>query len=180
MQVQVLQGNTVVYTKTITLATRSVASWYQYFTQGFDAASTLVLTDLPVLVSGTVHLVFRGAGTVKVGGVMVGPIYDLGRTLHGPSIGIRDWSQITQDKFGTALVKGDYVKRGSFRTEVTTSQLDTVFSVLASVRATPIFAIGIDSESYKLTKMYGYVKDFSLDLALATVNYCSITIEGLP
>ena len=47
----------------------------------------------------------------------------------------------------------------------------------AALRATPVLWIG--SESFESLTVYGFYKEFSIDLAYPTVSYCSLTIEGL-
>jgi len=42
---------------------------------------------------------------------------------------------------------------------------------------TPVLWIG--SESFESLTVYGFYKEFSIDLAYPTVSYCSLTIEGL-
>ena len=47
----------------------------------------------------------------------------------------------------------------------------------AALRATPVLWIG--SESFESLTVYGFYKEFSIDIAYPTVSYCSLTIEGL-
>ena len=57
------------------------------------------------------------------------------------------------------------------------SAVDDVHRTLASLRATP--ALWIGSEAFDSLTVYGFYKEFSIDLAYPTVSYCSLTIEGL-
>ena len=52
-----------------------------------------------------------------------------------------------------------------------------VEAVVAALRATPVLWIG--SESFESLTVYGFYKEFSIDIAYPTVSYCSLTIEGL-
>lgn len=58
-----------------------------------------------------------------------------------------------------------------------TSAIDDVARNLAALRASPVLWIG--SESFESLTVYGFYKEFSIDLAYPTVSYCSLTIEGL-
>ena len=58
-----------------------------------------------------------------------------------------------------------------------TEQIDYISRTLAQLRATPVLWIG--SEGFESLSVYGFYKEFSIDLAYPTVSYCSLTIEGL-
>jgi hypothetical protein len=58
------------------------------------------------------------------------------------------------------------------------SFIDDVVTTLAAYRSTPIVWIGADN-IYTSLIVYGFYKDFDVDIAYPTVSYCSLTIEGL-
>ena len=58
-----------------------------------------------------------------------------------------------------------------------TDAIDDIHRSLAALRATPVLWIG--SESFESLTVYGFYKEFSIDIAYPTVSYCSLTIEGL-
>jgi hypothetical protein len=61
------------------------------------------------------------------------------------------------------------------RVVMQTSAIDDVHRTLAAIRATPVLWIG--SESFESLTVFGFYKEFSIDLAYPTVSYCSLTIE---
>ena len=77
----------------------------------------------------------------------------------------------------TSVVERAFAKRMSARVVMQTDALDDVHRTLASIRATPVLWIG--SESFESLTVFGFYKEFSIDLAYPTVSYCSLTIEGL-
>jgi hypothetical protein len=51
---------------------------------------------------------------------------------------------------------------------------------LEKVRATPCVWLGVpDVERYSPMTIYGFYRDFSLEVAYATTNLCSLEIESL-
>jgi len=57
------------------------------------------------------------------------------------------------------------------------TEVDLVKRLLSQYRATPIVYIGADA--YASTILYGYYKDFSIDIAYPTISICSLELEGL-
>jgi len=59
------------------------------------------------------------------------------------------------------------------------TKLNKVQRVLADLRATPCAWIGTDVAGYEPLTLYGFYRDFSIDVAYPTTSYCSLEIEGL-
>jgi hypothetical protein len=118
------------------------------------------------------------ADQVSCGTLLVGRQFDIGETEHGVDIGIIDYSRKETDQFGaTSVVERAFAKRMTARVVMQTSAIDDVHRTLAAIRATPVLWIG--SESFESLTVFGFYKEFSIDLAYPTVSYCSLTIEGL-
>jgi hypothetical protein len=110
--------------------------------------------------------------------LLVGRQLDLGDTEHGADVGIIDYSRKETDQFGvTSVVERAYAKRMTAKVVMDTTAIDVVLTALASLRATPVLWIG--SEIFDSLTVYGFYKEFSIDIAYPTVSYCSLTIEGL-
>jgi hypothetical protein len=102
--------------------------------------------------------------------------FDIGGT--SADIGIIDYSRKETDQFGvTSVVERAWAKRMTARVVMDTEQIDDIYRTLAQLRATPVLWIG--SEGFESLSVYGFYKEFSIDLAYPTVSYCSLTIEGL-
>lgn len=105
-------------------------------------------------------------------------VFDLGTTETAPTIGIVDYSRRVTDDFGvTTVVERGFARRMSVRLAVAFDEVDALQRRLAALRATPVLWVA-DDDFDSLT-MQGFYKDFSLDLALPPVSYCTLTIEGL-
>lgn len=171
-------GATVITQRTLSLI-EGVADWFDYFMSPIVPRNFVVITDLPIYGESTIEITLsKNSGTVSCGVCVVGMKADLGLTKISPSIGINDYSRKTTDDFGrVTLVRRDYSKRGSFRMIVNNTEIDRVFSALADARATPAVWVGDDQVSSLI--LYGFFRDFELDIAYATVTYCTLNIEGM-
>ncbi|MCW2395895.1 MULTISPECIES: collagen-like protein [unclassified Sphingobium] len=166
MRVQIEDGGYTIYDETIEEA-------------GEDGRSSSILfSGLPAADAPLITVTLTAPGSVTVGTLIVGTTIDLGTTEAGPSVGINDFSRRSTDDFGvTTVVERAWAKRMTLRSMIPTSAVDDVQARLADLRATP--ALWIGSEAFESLVIYGYYKEFAVDLAFETVSYCSLTIEGL-
>ena len=170
----------VVYTRTIGLDGTVIADWYQYFFELFDQRAEVVLTDLPPYSNNHITISVTGSGTVSLGVVAAGTVYFIGDTQQDASVSIIDYSRKETDAFGvTTFVRRAYSKRMNLRLLLANSQLNKTQHVLADLRASPAAYVGTDVAGYEPLTVYGFYKDFSIDIAYAQLSYCSIEIEGL-
>jgi hypothetical protein len=141
----------------------------------------LVLTDLPPYANARLSMTLTGTGTVEVGQFVWGTQYELGDAEHGATVGIVDYSRKETDEFGTTtFVERAYSKRMQARLMLDTAQIARVQQVLARVRAKPSVWVGVpDDALFRPLTVYGFFRDFSIDVAYPTKSYCSLEIEGL-
>lgn len=174
-----LAGN-IVYTLSQDLDGTIIADWYQYFFEPVVQLAELVLTDLPPYGDAHITVVLTGTGTVESGICLVGTFYPLGDTQYGASVGIIDYSRKETDAFGiTTFVRRAYSKRMSAKLMLDNVQMNKVQRVLADLRATPCAWIGADDVTYAPLVVYGFYKDFAIEVAYPTMSYCSLEVEGL-
>ena len=174
-----LAGN-IVYTLSQDLDGTIIADWYQYFFEPVVQLAEVVLTDLPPYGDAHITVVLTGTGTVECGICLVGTFYTLGDTQYGASVGIIDYSRKVTDEFGiTTFVRRAYSKRMSAKLMLDNVQMNKVQRVLADLRATPCAWIGVDDTTYAPLVIYGFYKDFSIDVAYPTMSYCALEVEGL-
>lgn len=176
-------GGVTNYTQTQTFNIGGVAidNWFSWFFEPIGRRTTLLFLDVPVYANGVVTVTIardNPADTVSCGTLLVGRQLSLGDTEHGADIGIIDYSRKETDQFGViSVVERAFAKRMTARVVMATDSVDVIHRALASLRATPVLWIG--SESFESLTVYGFYKEFSIDLAYPTVSYCSLTIEGL-
>lgn len=167
------------YSKTFKLTSGiGVYSWRTYFTAPIVAEKDVVITDLKPFKNQVITITITGTDTVAIGNIAMGALIDLGELEYSARIGITDYSKkITDPEFGTTeLVKRDYAKRFGGTIIVPNDFVDQLAGILASLRATPVIWIGAH---YSALVVWGWYKDFEIDLKTSSVSYCGITIEGL-
>lgn len=167
IRVRVLNGATPVYDQTQLVAgnNRTLALFH----------------DLPAVPAGHVEVTASASGggvSVSVGSLIMGAPFILGETEAGPSVGINDFSRRDTDDFGiTTITERAWAKRMTIRSMIATDDVDNTQRRLAGMRAKPCLWVG--DEDYDSLIIYGFFKEISIDLALPTISYCSISIEGL-
>jgi hypothetical protein len=168
-------------TQSFNVGGTAIDNWFSWFFEPLGRKSSLLFLDIPVYEAGVLTVtVIRDnpADLVSCGTLLVGRQFTIGDTEHGADIGIIDYSRKETDQFGvTSVVERAFAKRMTARVVMQTSAIDDVHRNLAALRATPVLWIG--SESFESLTVYGFYKEFSIDLAFPTVSYCSLTIEGL-
>lgn len=170
----------VVYSRTVSLDGTVIADWYQYFFEASVQLGEVVLTDLPPYGDAHITVAITGPGTVKCGQLTLGTFYFLGDTQYGTSAGITDYSRKDTSALGaTTFVRRRFSKRMSASLMLDNAQLNKVQRVLADLRATPCAWIGTDAPSYEPLTLFGFYRDFSLDVAYPTTSLCTLEIEGL-
>jgi len=180
IQVHSLPDNTLIYDRTINLDGTIIADWYQYFFEPYVQLGELVLTDLPPYAQARATITINSSATAKCGLLTAGTFYALGGTEYGATASIIDYSRKDTDAFGiTTFVRRAYSKRMSAKLMLQNAQLNKVHSVLADVRATPCVWISTDTDGYNPLTVFGFYRDFSIDVAYPTMSYCSLEIEGL-
>jgi len=175
-------GGPNVYSKTISLDGTFIYDWYMYFFEPYVQVGEVVLTDIPPYVNARLTMTLsRTSGTVSIGQLVFGTFYDLGETEYGgATAGIIDYSRKETDEFGvTAFVRRAFSKRMSLRMMLDTTQINKVQRVLSDLRATPAVWIGADGDDFLPLVVYGFYRDFSIDVAYPTKSYCSLEVEGL-
>lgn len=177
--VNMTNGASTVYSKTVSLNTGyGISDWYDYFFADFALKRTVVLTDLPPYSDGQITVTIDGGSTSSVGTVVVGSLFYVGGTRYGMSLGMLDYSIKSTDAFGsTTVTERAYAKRMTAPVVIQSANVDEVVRRLQQIRATPVVWIG--ATKYDQSIVYGFFKDWSIDIAYDQISYGSLTIEGL-
>lgn len=175
-------GATTVYDQTASMHdTAPLASWYDYFFEPFSGRSALVVSDLPAYSAGEITVTVTGDTSISIGTLALGSNIDVGKTQYGVRVGIIDYSRKETDEFGvTSVVERVYAKKIEAACIVDNNRIDYVAAQLANIRATPcVWVAGNDSASYESLLAYGFIKDWSLNIAYPKHSEFNLTIEGL-
>lgn len=171
----------VVYDETVSLVSPSgISDWYGYFFEPIARLGDLVLTELPPYASATIGVTISEAGaTVACGACVIGFSKNLGDTQWGGSLGIRDYSAKSEDDFGNlVVVERAYRRRAAFSVMLRMTFVDELMTLLPSYRATP--ALWIGSGALSSTAIWGFYKDFNVELSLPPDRaLCSLELESL-
>ncbi len=168
--------------------TTTISSWYDYFFADKTFKKDFVFQNIPVSIIGTsaayILTIKPRVDTpvpVQIGSLIAGQMKDIGGTQYGAKLGIIDYSRKTTDDFGvTTFVKRAFSKRMSASTFVQNTQLTSVFNTLSEIRATPtVWIASSASDLEEPTTVFGYYKDFSIDIQYPAHSLCSLEIEGL-
>lgn len=175
-------GGTTVYSNTVDLDGSIISGWYDWFFEDYVQLTDVVLTDLPAEYPNcelTINLSIS-SGNVSCGVCKFGGVLTVGATQWGANVGITDYSKKDTDTFGnTIIVERSYAKREDFKIEVDPVEFNKIFRTLAALRATPVVWIGTEVEGFLPLIVYGFYKDFNIDVAYHSLFYCTLEIEGL-
>jgi hypothetical protein len=173
-------GGPTVYTKTVSLDGTLIADWYQYFYEPYVQISEVVLTDLVPISTARLTIALTGTGTIKIGNSSFGTQYAIGDAEYGAGLGIIDYSKKETDEFGiTTFVRRDFSKRLSARLMLENAQINRVSRLLSDLRATPAVWILADDTQYQAGTVYGFFRDFQVEIAYPVQSFVSLEIEGL-
>ena len=172
-----------VYSRTVGLDGTIITDWYMYFFEPFVQLGEVVLTDLPPYLNGRITMTLSGGGAVAIGELIVGTVYSLGDEAldQGASIGIIDYSRkdTDPDTGVTTFTRRAFSKRMSGQFLVDNVDMNGVQRILADIRAVPSVFIGSEETTYAPLVVYGFYRDFSIDIAYPTKSWCRVEVEGL-
>lgn len=170
----------VVYDVTIDLTSSSgIMDWYAYFFTPIIRVADLVLTDLPPYANPSIAVTISALGeTVACGALILGKFFDIGETQYGAKVGIIDYSVKTVDAFGNyTILERAFSKRGTFDLLVDNTAIDALHEFLTSRRA--IATVYAGAETYASTFVYGFYRNFDINIVYPSKSICSLEIEGL-
>jgi hypothetical protein len=170
----------LVYDETYPLISDSgIQDWYAYFFEPIVRLSDFTVGDLYPYISSVIGITLDDPGsTVLCGECVIGLSRELGDTQYGAKVGIADYSIKQADDWGNyTVVARSFAKTAEFVLWIEPGLVSEVHGLLASYRATPIVYFGADA--YTATMVYGFFKDFSIEIAYPSFSVCSLTVEGL-
>ena len=156
-----------------------VGDWWTYFFEPIVYKKDWVDTDFPPYNDLLFHITLTNTGaTAAVGAMVFGLSKTLGTTQYGANVGILDYSIKQRDTVGNySILERAFSKRARFTLWLDNSLVDSVVNTLTTYRATP--AVYVGTSDYQSTIVYGFYKDFNMDISYPTVSVCSIDVEGL-
>lgn len=176
-------ANPAVYTRTVNLDGSIIVDFYMYFFEPFVQLGEVVLTDLPPYLQGQITMALTSGSPVEVGEMVWGTSYVLSDKgiEQGASVSIIDYSRkdTDADTGRTTFTRRAFSKRMSGQFMVANDRINSVQRILADLRAVPSVYIGSEDAQYAPLVVYGFYRDFSIDIAYPTTSLCRIEVEGL-
>ncbi len=169
-----------IYNQTINLTSGSgITNWYAYFFEPISRVGSAFFNDIPPYNDSVFTLTLSDAGeTVLLGTMVMGLAKNIGGTNYGAQLGIQDFSRKEVDDFGNfTIIERAYSQRATFPITVEAGFVDELLVFLASIRATPMVYIG--SDEYAGSMIYGFYRDFTVEIAYREKSICTLEIEGL-
>lgn len=175
-------GGTVVYDHYIDLEFAQIIDFYDWFFLPYESRTDAYLLDLPEYANCELTVTITGdLANVSCGILVVGNASELGQTQYGAQIGILNYSRKTTDAFGgTTIVPRGYARRMDVKLWAYNSDINRTYRLLSNLKDIPCMWIAVaEEEGYEALSVYGFYKDFTIDVAYPTINYCNLQIEGL-
>lgn len=175
-------GGAVVYDATETMNRAFISDWYEWTTAPFEYRPEVIFSNLPMYV-GCELLVDITADTLnpaQCGELVTGTAYSLGTAQMGAKLGIVDYSRKTTDEWGnTTLVQRAFAKTLDLPLVLDAAELSKTYGLLASLRATPCVFVPSSLSRYSAAVVYGWMGEFSIELATYSLHYCNLQVKGL-
>lgn len=173
-------GGTIVFDEFIDLEFAQITDFYEWFFEPYEARTDALLTNIPPYPDCEITVTITGSGNVRVGLMIVGNNYLIGDTQYGAQIGILNFSVKETDQFGnTTIVPRGFARRMDIKVWMPAIYLNRTYKLLSDLKDTPCIWIATDVQDYESMIVYGFYRDFTIDIAYFSTNVCNLQIEGL-
>lgn len=155
------------------------SQWHAWFFGQKRAPRQWLSLDLPSYPSADITIALTGGADLAAGVILLGQQQTYGVAVqHGTRIGIQDYSRKETNEFGdTTLVQRAYAKRATFPIRIARDEVDTLQAALADLRAVP--ALWVAKGPYEATTIFGFYKNFDVNIDYPLYSDCSLELEGL-
>jgi hypothetical protein len=173
-------GSKTIFTRVISLQTDiGVYDWRTWWLAPIVTQDDVFVTDLLPYSQQVITVKVEGPSAVAIGNIGLGTNIDLGGLEAGARVGITSYSKRERDDQGNvSIVERPYNKWFSGRLVVATSFVDQLTAIFAQIRDRPVIWVGAGSLFSSLI-IWGFFRDFEVELAYPEISYCTISIEGL-
>jgi hypothetical protein len=160
--------------------TSGVVDWFTYFYSPVIQRREIIFSDLPIYAGAIVTVEITGTGDVALGELALGVNYNLGVSTTGTSLGIEDFSTKRKDDFGrTFILERAFANLVNFEFSFPSETSRRVRRVLSDLRAKPAVYYTESDQIDLGGTVYGFPRDFRINLQTPTVAFATLEIEGL-
>ena len=172
-----------VYNREISLIDNALVNdWFNYFFQPARVKTEAIFESIPPYANAdyTITVEDTSSEEPELGQIVLGQEYTLGTTGYGTSVSIEDFSRKERDAFGNAIiVERPFAKLIDFDFTVSTNEARRAAILLETVRAVPaVYYSGPDTEKYGTT-VYGFFRNWSINLDGPNISNVTLEVEGL-
>lgn len=180
VEVRIENNGAIIYDQTELLYSRTVLNWYDYFYKSFRFKTSSLFTNLPQSLSYTYAILLSTSGrVVKCGGLIVGTAVYLGATQYDPTISTINYSTITRDTFGNAvLIPRRNVPNNTVTTQIPAINVDDAIAARDALNAVPGLWSGLDDDTqpyFGSLLTFGVYTQFDIDPF--SVDYATLTLQ---
>ena len=176
LKVEIYDGATQIYDKTIHGRIRNTRGWYSYFFGKFQYKNFFLFEHRLLRGNETYKVTLTGE-TCKLGVMLKGNLEFLGLTQWGAELGFYDYSKTEADQWGEiSLKQGNF--RDYFRGELQTrtNNLQIIRKILRARRGK--LSLFVPTEHYDMA-VYGFAREPVLVWEYIGVSTWSLDIEGV-
>jgi len=170
------------YDTTVSMGTREVFDWYDYFFAPFTARESVALFDLPPYYQAVITVTVTAAsGNAECGALVFGMQEYLGVCVAGAESDVINFSSVDRDAAGNSIMTP---RRNAPRTvnevRMEAARLNKIRSVRDALNATPAVWFGIDDtghDYFDALLILGFYRRFVVDLRDQDTPILSLELE---
>lgn len=178
--ITITSSSVVVYTYTENLTTRNTLTWSDYYFGTFTYQASLVRFDLPPYINAIITVTLtKTSGNVSCGAMCIGNQIDLGQTQYQAVSGALNFSTVTRDAFGGAVL---VPRRSVPKTDQTLfapkASVNRIREARTLLNAQPAVWSGIDDANdgyFEALLILGIYKEFSISVDYP--DYCKVSLQ---
>ena len=168
VQITLTLSGVIQYDRTFDLSDNSeVIDWWSYYFAPIKELDELIITNLLDNSNGEFRIkIFRSNGFAACGEIVLGYLFDLGRTKSNPKIKLEDYSHIELDQYGnlTTTVR-DAVQIVDYEFWISGFKTRSAFKQIKALRGAKKAVFIGDEESLLGVNTYGYVQDSEMKVS---------------
>lgn len=166
-----------VYDRDIDLLDLSgIDDFYDWFWSPLEKKTNFVLTDLPAFPLAKVKLtILNSSEDAEIGEFVVGRARNLGISLYPSTVGIANYNRKAED--GDSIEVRAFAKLVDFKILMQTNRVDAIQEFLSGYTELPLVYIG--SELNTSMVVYGFFKDFRIQISDLNTSSCNLQVEEL-
>lgn len=179
--VELKEGAVVTFSETRQLVEDNINDWFDFFHAESEQKTTAIFLDLPGYTSTTLTLTFSGP-SIKVGHLVYGSVFDIGRVQYGASSGIIDYSVKEKNEFGdTLLTERVFADEMSVSAEVDNGRLNSLKQKLRKIRAKPSLWLGVpeDQRFDEVFTIFGWYRTHNIVVPYPDTSLVDFELESL-